>query len=70
MIEIVKHGKKRKPEFQITCYRCECEFTFNTHDIVSYCSLTDPIYVICPDCSTWNRAAYAKKVSQIKKNMI
>ena len=41
MIKIIKHGQT---EFNCTCSRCGCEFTYEHEDI----TLTS--FVVCPDC--------------------
>lgn len=53
MIKVVKHGQK---EFNCTCPRCGCEFTYEYEDIhtetikgITY-SYSSTSYVVCPDC--------------------
>lgn len=41
MIKIIKHGQT---EFNCTCDRCGCEFTYEREDV------TLSSFVICPDC--------------------
>ena len=53
MIKVIKHGQK---EFNCTCPRCGCEFTYEYEDIhteairgITY-SYSSTSYVVCPDC--------------------
>ena len=52
MIKIIKHGQT---EFNCTCSRCGCEFTYEYEDIQSEATrgltnYTSVRYVKCPDC--------------------
>ena len=46
MIEIIKHGKKRKAIYP----ECECEFTYEKEDIKYYGQREEYEGVKCPDC--------------------
>lgn len=53
MIKVIKHGQK---EFNCTCPRCGCEFTYEYEDIhteairgITY-NYSSTSYVVCPDC--------------------
>lgn len=70
MIEVIKHGKTKKAKYQISCYHCDCVFRFDNSDLQSYAGITDNIYIVCPECQTWNRKEYAKTLAEEEKNKI
>lgn len=53
MIKVIKHGQT---EFEHTCGRCGCVFTYEHEDIRAEATIavglsySSPCYVICPDC--------------------
>jgi hypothetical protein len=50
MIKVIKHGQK---EFEMTCSRCGCEFTYEFEDILQdsfSLTTTSARFVKCPDC--------------------
>ena len=55
MINILKHGNKKK--FTVTCPDCGCEFEYETEDLkadYSLCLTSYPgqyrRYIVCPEC--------------------
>lgn len=49
MINIIKkgHDMTKQPQYQVTCYKCKCEFTFDKSEFQS--DLRNEIYIQCPN---------------------
>lgn len=51
MIEVIKHGKQRKPKVIATkCFNCGCVFKFDVDEDTYHSRIYCGDFVDCPDC--------------------